>query len=142
MYPTHQFTRHSPGISGHHRPWLQSLTAQQTLMPVLPLSLSFAAFYQSVPKSLDLCPADSCIFSFTTQLLLFLSFTAYLSLSLSLLTHFLGFSLSLSLSLFQNVRSSETLESLAAPQWFSPEMTKEHQLKHPPSSALVMCVLL
>ena len=73
MYPTHQFTRHSPGISEHHRPWLQSLTAHKTSMSVLPL-FSFAALFSTKvvpnPKSLDLCPADSCLFFslFTTQL--------------------------------------------------------------------------
>ena len=86
MYPTHQFTRHSPWISEHHRPWLQSLTAHKTSMSVLPplshLPLFFFFFFLTKvvpnPKSLDLCPADSCLFFFflfTTQLLLFLSFT-------------------------------------------------------------------
>lgn len=53
-------------------------------------------------------------FKFTTQLLLFFIFWVYL-LSVS--------------SLFENVGSSETLESLAAPQWFPLERTQEHQLK-------------
>lgn len=126
MYPTHQFTRHSPGISGHHRPRLQSLTAHPTLMPVLPLSY-LLLFTKVFPNPL-ICVLLILFFFFHHPAFIIPVFLP----PLSPLFPFFGVSLSHQsvLSLSQDICRSQTpSESLTAPQWFSPEAPRERQLE-------------
>lgn len=125
VYPTHQFTRHSPWISGHHRPWLQSLTAHQTLMPILPLSFIRCFLLKCIPNPL-ICVTESC--SFFHHPVCIISF--FYRLPFSPLTHFLGVSL----------HSSKTLRPLL-PLGGSLQKRQKNTQTLLSSVLLVMCVL-